>query len=53
VLEAGRPPSEEEISSPGVGEDGFRGVWEQAEETMRNITAVNKATDLLLIHKII
>ena len=53
VLEAGRASSEEEISWRGSGEDGFREVWEQAEETIRNITAVNKATDLLLIHKII
>jgi hypothetical protein len=53
VFEAGRASSEEEISSRGWGEEGFREVWEQAEETIRNITAVNKATDLLLIHKII
>ena len=44
--------SDEEISR-GLGEDGFWGVWEQAEVTIRNITAVKKATDLLLIHKII
>jgi hypothetical protein len=36
-----------------LGEDGFLGEWEQAEEKIRNITAVNKATDLLLMDKII
>jgi hypothetical protein len=53
ALKPGWNSSKEEISSRGWGEDGFLGEWEQAEETIRKITAVNKATALLVIEKII
>jgi len=53
ALEAGWSSGEEEISSRGVGEEGFLGEWEQAQEAISNITEVIKATDLLLIRKII
>ncbi len=53
ALEARWASREEENSSCGWGEEGLLGEWEQAQETIRNITAVIKSPDLLAMDKII